>query len=577
MKIIIKGQYIPPLDFTYYMKYFIGFFLFINSFRNHAQCVNGNCVTGTGTYIYPSGAKYTGQFVDNKINGKGYLYLTNGDTYQGDWINNYREGTGKMVFQNGDIYNGEWKKSKFDGRGQLVFANGGKYVGDWKNNLPHGKGEYIYSNGEKYTGLLAYGQRHGAGIYHYTDGSIYDGQWKENNKDGLGVFIDSNKKSTRGRWKDDILIDTNEVFVTTNTNTFSDVNSSSNRLTNSSTNISIDCNTNKCHDVIGFYVFKDGSKYVGPFKNGNPYGQGILYYANGDRYEGEWDDIAPHGNGVMHFTNGRVFAAVWERGRPIKQLDNRLELPKRNDIKVYRDNEVRIWPVIIGVAQYSHMPVLKYADDDAYRVYAFLKSPEGGAIPDNQIKVLIDEDATREKIIRSLQEQFGQADENDMVMLYYSGHGIKGSLLPIDYDGFNNKLYHDDIIELMETSKAKHKLCMIDACYAGSMLEAKADLSAAINVYYGALDKERGGTAMILSCKEREVSLEDSGLRQGIFSHYLMKGLKGQADANNNNLVTVQELFNYIKNQVGLYTNSVQNPIIEGNYNPAMPVAWIRK
>ncbi len=81
---------------------------------------------------------------------------------------------------------------------------------------------------------------------------------------------------------------------------------------------------------------------------------------------------------------------------------------------------------------------------------------------------------------------------------------------------------------------------------------------------------------MILSCKEREVSLEDSGLRQGIFSHYLMKGLKGLADKNKNKVVTVIELYDYIKNQVITYTSNIQNPILEGNYNPSMPVAWIR-
>ena len=82
--------------------------------------------------------------------------------------------------------------------------------------------------------------------------------------------------------------------------------------------------------------------------------------------------------------------------------------------------------------------------------------------------------------------------------------------------------------------------------------------------------------AMILSCKDREVSLEDSGLRQGIFSHYLMKGLKGIADKNNNKVVSIIELFEYIKGQVSLYTGNIQNPVLEGNYNPNMPVAWIR-
>jgi uncharacterized caspase-like protein len=318
---------------------------------------------------------------------------------------------------------------------------------------------------------------------------------------------------------------------------------------------------------------------VGPFKNGNPYGKGIVYYANGDRYEGEWDDIAPHGQGIMYFTSGKIFGAIWERGRPVKQLDNRINLPT---LKVSPDlnDEVKIWSVVVGVARYDHMPVLRYADDDAYQIYAFLKSPEGGALPDDQIKVLIDEDATRNHIINAIQEQFGKADENDVVVLYYSGHGVREAFLPIDYDGYNNKLYHDEINNLMAESRAKHKLCLIDACYSGNLSGAndvKADFTTSLNNYYSILNHEKGGTAFILSCKNREVSLEDSGLRQGIFSHYLIHGLKGDADSDRNNVVTVQELYDFISSHVRSYTGNLQNPLIEGNYNPNMPVASVRK
>ena len=65
-------------------------------------------------------------------------------------------------------------------------------------------------------------------------------------------------------------------------------------------------------------------------------------------------------------------------------------------------SDIKVWAVIIGVADYSHMPALKYTDDDAYRMYAFLKSPEGGALKDEQIKILIDENATKEKINKNI-------------------------------------------------------------------------------------------------------------------------------------------------------------------------------
>ena len=190
------------------------------------------------------------------------------------------------------------------------------------------------------------------------------------------------------------------------------------------------------------------------------------------------------------------------------------------------------------------MPVLKYTDDDAYHTYAFLKSPEGGALPDNQVRVLIDEDATRSNILRTMRNVFLQADENDVVIMYFSGHGLQGSFLPVDFDGFNNKVDHADVKRIFEESKAKHKLCLADACHSGSLTAMRtATVENTLKKYYSAFDKSAGGTALLMSSKGEEYSLEDGGLRQGIFSHYLIRGLKGEADKNNNKIVTIQELY----------------------------------
>ena len=114
----------------------------------------------------------------------------------------------------------------------------------------------------------------------------------------------------------------------------------------------------------------------------------------------------------MYYPNGRVLAAVWDYGKPIDQLEVEDELLAQEHVTVDKDSEIKIWAVVVGVARYAHMPVLKYTDDDAYHIYAFLKSPEGGALPDKQIRLLIDEDATRSNIIRAMRHVFLKADEN---------------------------------------------------------------------------------------------------------------------------------------------------------------------
>ena len=136
----------------------------------------------------------------------------------------------------------------------------------------------------------------------------------------------------------------------------------------------------------------------------------------------------------MKFKRGREISAVWDKGHATKKL-TRQELITKPKPKPKEAYKTKIYALIIGAARYSHMPALRYADDDAYRLYAFLKSPEGGALPDEQIRILIDEDATKRNILASAEEVFARADENDVIIMYYSGHGLNGHFVPVDFDG----------------------------------------------------------------------------------------------------------------------------------------------
>ena len=536
-----------------------------------AQCISGNCYDGRGTFVYPSGAKYHGQFRRGKIHGQGILYFTNGNKYIGKWKNHYREGQGKLIFASGEIYTGHFRKSKFNGKGTMTFPDGEKYVGQWVNDIMEGKGTYYYADGDRYDGNFSKGKMNGFGKMTYTNGSVYEGLWKNNYKDGQGTLRESNGKRRTGLWvAGKFLGEQNPVSdVADNSNSTKPSTSQSqgSGLTN--------CNKAYCDDQMGVFTYADGSKWVGEFADGEPLGQGTMYYANGDKYVGGWKHHSPHGKGVMTYSNGRVYGAVWAYGKPKDKLEANDEIVRVDDIVVDRNSDVKIWAVIVGVARYTHMPTLKFTDDDAYQIYAFLKSPAGGALKDNQIKVLIDEDASRENIIKAMRKVFLKADDNDVVMLYFSGHGLPGSFLPSDFDGFNNRLRHEDIQAVFKESKAKHKLCLADACHSGTMMAMRSSYDSRLKDYYKAFEESAGGTALLLSSKGDEVSLEDHGLRQGIFSHFLIRGLKGEADKNSNKIVTVQELFDFVYNKVRTYTGNVQTPKLSGKFDPGMPIALV--
>lgn len=65
----------------------------------------------------------------------------------------------------------------------------------------------------------------------------------------------------------------------------------------------------------GECVYKNGSKYVGEWKDGKRNGQGALTEADGDHYEGTWKDDMKHGGGIQTWASGKKIEAMWEFGR----------------------------------------------------------------------------------------------------------------------------------------------------------------------------------------------------------------------------------------------------------------------
>lgn len=518
--------------------------------ESQAQCLRGNCKNGSGTFRYPNGSTYTGQFVNGARHGRGKLIHKNNGTYEGPFRNNKMHGD----------------------NGSMTFANGDRYIGQWTNDHPNGYGIYYFNTRERYEGQFVDGKFNGLGTMYYPDGAYYVGGWQNNLKNGQGKLIRPNGEIFEGQWVAGKL---REAPKPPQANT-----AGASRPPSSKPDVGgmRNCNANLCRSGSGYFDYPDGSRWIGEFKDGYPNGKGICYYADGNRYEGEWAGNAPNGEGIMYFASGRVYGAVWLNGAAVKELDRRQQIPA-DPVIVEPGRNVRIWAVIVGVGRYTAMPSLRFTDDDAYRVYSFLKSPEGGSLPDNQIAVLVDESATRQNILRTMREYFLKADVNDVILFYFSGHGLDGCFLPFDFDGYNNRLRHDEIKQVLAQSRAKHKICIADACHSGSLthgLAAKGPAPVSINVFYKAFEDTKGGVALLMSSKAEELSLEDHGLRQGVFTYYLLNGLRGDADYNRDNIITITELYRYVYAKVRQYTANAQTPVLTGDFDQNMPIGLRR-
>ncbi|XP_043511249.1 radial spoke head 10 homolog B-like isoform X1 [Frieseomelitta varia] len=117
----------------------------------------------------------------NEMNGIGLRIYPSGARYVGQWKNGVRDGVGTMVWSNRNLYRGEWKCGAMNGYGEYVW-NGffnktftwpqeASYIGHWRHGMRHGKGEIKLNS---------------------VGGAKYSGYWKDNKKHGYGIIIGSN-------------------------------------------------------------------------------------------------------------------------------------------------------------------------------------------------------------------------------------------------------------------------------------------------------------------------------------------------------------------------------------------------
>lgn len=259
----------------------------------------------------------------------------------------------------------------------------------------------------------------------------------------------------------------------------------------------------------------------------------------------------------------------------------------------------KIYAVVVGVSHYkdSTIPNLKFADKDAESFYEFLRSPSAGSVPAEDMVLLTNAKATRSNIIKGLVDKLTRATKEDLVIFYFSGHGKSGEFenagYLLNYDTENDNepataISMDEIRSKVDRSAAKMKISYIDACHAGLFRSNGAkgnanDNAEIIKAYTEGLANSSDGNAAFLASSARQQSLEDEKLGHGIFTYYLVKGLQGEADKEqqesagyDNGIVTISELSTYLANNIQKHTKYKQKPSLEGSYDDEFPLAVLR-
>lgn len=220
----------------------------------------------------------------------------------------------------------------------------------------------------------------------------------------------------------------------------------------------------------------------------------------------------------------------------------------------------------VGVGDYpaaSDLTKLRFSAKDASD---FTRTVENANLEDytSLLKhVYIDNDATRKNLNSGLRQLLNEASQGDVVMFYFSGHGVQdGSetyFMTIDasQDAPSDGISFADLKNNMRklTDRQVKVVAFMDACHAGAMVGAKgaAPKLTELNVE---------NVIEFYSSTQGEESAEDEKLQNGVFTAALVSGLNGAA-ANKDGYITVNTLRTYITDYVREH-NKKQTPMFKG-------------
>ncbi len=115
-----------------FLLFFLYSFVLLSSAQ--AACIGGDCKNGYGTYSWANGDRHDGYFKNGQANGKGTRRYFDGAKYIGEYKDDRKHGHGIYLWANGDKFEGEYRNGKRNGKGIRTYADGTRWIGEWRND-----------------------------------------------------------------------------------------------------------------------------------------------------------------------------------------------------------------------------------------------------------------------------------------------------------------------------------------------------------------------------------------------------------------------------------------------------------
>jgi tetratricopeptide (TPR) repeat protein len=215
------------------------------------------------------------------------------------------------------------------------------------------------------------------------------------------------------------------------------------------------------------------------------------------------------------------------------------------------------WALVVGISNFKDPAInLKYAAKDATDFRNYLVNDAHFA-PDH-VRLLVDNQATRENIISTLGEKWLRrlANSDDLVCIYISSHGSEARAdahptnYVVPYEGnIDNILLtgipmQDLTAGIKDLVHCDRMIVVLDVCHGGAAVgdskgvERQADVD---NEFIAVGE----GQVVIASSRANQISWESKNYQNAVFTRRLIEGLKKKGDK-----TTIDEAFDYMKDQV---------------------------
>ncbi|MFH2046876.1 MAG: ankyrin repeat domain-containing protein [Pseudomonadota bacterium] len=236
----------------------------------------------------------------------------------------------------------------------------------------------------------------------------------------------------------------------------------------------------------------------------------------------------------------------------------------RSDVDVIPDFRIPQRPnalaVVIGVEQYRQkLPKADFAAQDAKIVADYLVKVMG--YPEENVVLLTNDKALQSDMAKYFEKWLGNNVEKDStVFIYYSGHGAPdpktGNAYMVPYDGdpsfitetgYSLKRMYDALGKL----PAKEIIVALDSCFSGAggrSVIAKGARPLVMNLQSDTVLSKNMTVLSASAGDQISSTYDDKG--HGLFTYFLLKGIKNEDVVNPDGSIKMDDLFGYLAPQV---------------------------